>query len=61
MNKYKDDVIDKDRYAAVLEVEKADGRAEATIKIARALLRVGRPISEIMEVTGLSQQEVEEL
>lgn len=63
MNEYKDDVIDKDRYAAVLEVEKAEGFKEG-IKIksmARGQLRRGRPISEIMEDSGWSQKEVENL
>lgn len=61
MNEYKDDVIDKDRYAAVLEVEKAEGFKEGIKSMARGQLRRGRPISEIMEDSGWSQKEVENL
>ena len=70
---YKDDLIEKERYSAVLEVEKAEGERrgerrgeirgekKGKEKIARKMLDRGRPIAEIGEYTGLTPQEIENL
>ena len=61
VKEYKEDLIEKDRYAAVLEVEKAEGKKEGKKEIARKMLDRGRPLAEIEEDTGLTQQEIESL
>ena len=38
-----------------------EARAEAIADVARKLLKLGRPISEIIEVTGFSREEIEKL
>jgi predicted transposase/invertase (TIGR01784 family) len=38
---------------------RAEGRAESAIDFARKLLRRGRPLSEILEDTGLTSDEIE--
>ena len=42
-------------------VGKAEGKAEGMIDVAKKLLKLNRPIEEIVEVTGLSRKEVEKL
>ena len=37
------------------------GKREAIEKMARKLLRIGIPIEQIMEITGLKKEEIEEL
>ncbi|MCL2877046.1 MAG: transposase, partial [Betaproteobacteria bacterium] len=40
---------------------RAEGRVEASRAIARNLLKLGRPIDEIMSVTSLSKEEIQSL
>ena len=48
-----------------MEKGKVEGRAEGELKksleIARNLLNVGLPISQIIQVTGLTQEQIEQL
>ena len=40
---------------------KAEGKAEERVDVASRLLKLGRPIAEIIEVTGMTREEIEQL
>ncbi|MCK9338737.1 MAG: transposase, partial [Bacteroidales bacterium] len=40
---------------------KIEGRLEGKLEIARTLLKMGKPIDDILLITGLSKEQIEEL
>jgi predicted transposase/invertase (TIGR01784 family) len=65
VKEYQEDISRRDLYGTVLSVEREDGRKEGerakAMEVAKRMLGRGRPIPEIAEDTGLSEEEINSL
>jgi len=69
IHEYKTDTIEKEKYAVEFASERAEGKAEGeqvggdkrARKVAKRMIRKGRPLEEICEIAELSIEIVEEL
>ena len=65
IREYKTDTIEKEKYAVEFASERAEGKAEGKAEnaqeVAMRMIRKGRPLEEVCEITELSIEIIQEL